>query len=58
MVLNLVICADTPVVREEKNLATWGTETSEDLVLDPKLLKEAIKRVLFAIKIFLHIPVL
>ncbi|KAI5077538.1 hypothetical protein GOP47_0007362 [Adiantum capillus-veneris] len=34
-----------PVVQEEKTLAMWGTETSnEELNLDPKLLKEALKR--------------
>ncbi|KAI5066200.1 hypothetical protein GOP47_0018824 [Adiantum capillus-veneris] len=35
---------DAPIVQEEKNLAPWGTETNEELNLDPKLLKEALKR--------------
>lgn len=30
--------------REEKNLATWGTEVPDDLVLDEKKLQEALKK--------------
>lgn len=30
---------------EEKRLATWGTDVPEDLVLDQKLLAEALKKV-------------
>lgn len=30
---------------EEKKLATWGTDVAEDLVLDQKLLAEALKKV-------------
>jgi len=37
---------DTHVPVEEKRLATWGTEVPEDLILDPKRLTEAIKKVL------------
>ncbi|MQM08004.1 hypothetical protein Taro_040853 [Colocasia esculenta] len=38
------IVDDKPIQREEKNLATWGTEVPADLVLDKKLLSEALKR--------------
>lgn len=37
--------ADAPAPAEEKKLATWGTEVPEDLVLDEKLLTEALKKV-------------
>lgn len=30
---------------EEKKLATWGTDVPDDLVLDEKLLAEALKKV-------------
>jgi pre-mRNA-processing factor SLU7 len=30
---------------EEKQLATWGTEVPEDLILDEKLLAEALRKV-------------
>ncbi|KAL5220989.1 hypothetical protein ABZP36_025702 [Zizania latifolia] len=35
---------DEPVRQEEKRLATWGTDVPNDLVLDKKLLDEAIKK--------------
>ncbi|WOL18966.1 pre-mRNA-splicing factor SLU7 [Canna indica] len=35
---------DTPVQQEEKRLATWGSEVPDDLVLDKKLLAEALKK--------------
>ncbi|KAB2061956.1 hypothetical protein ES319_A10G121300v1 [Gossypium barbadense] len=35
---------DAPAPAEEKKLATWGTEVPEDLVLDEKLLTEALKK--------------
>ncbi|XVF38460.1 hypothetical protein REPUB_Repub20aG0104300 [Reevesia pubescens] len=35
---------DAPAPTEEKKLATWGTEVPEDLVLDEKLLTEALKK--------------
>ncbi|KAJ3690122.1 hypothetical protein LUZ61_019286 [Rhynchospora tenuis] len=35
---------DKPVQQEEKRLATWGTEVPEDLVLDKKLLADALKK--------------
>ncbi|KAM7264049.1 hypothetical protein ACFE04_001732 [Oxalis oulophora] len=35
---------DKPALVEEKNLATWGTDVPEDLVLDQKLLNEALKK--------------
>ncbi|KAL6857227.1 hypothetical protein ACP4OV_018609 [Aristida adscensionis] len=35
---------DEPVRHEEKRLATWGTDVPDDLVLDKKLLEEAIKK--------------
>ncbi|MBA0749553.1 hypothetical protein Gogos_003467 [Gossypium gossypioides] len=35
---------DAPAPAEEKKLATWGTEVPEDLVLDEKLLSEALKK--------------
>lgn len=37
--------ADTPAQTEEKNLATWGTDVPDDLVLDQKKLDEALKKV-------------
>ncbi|PPD81352.1 hypothetical protein GOBAR_DD21717 [Gossypium barbadense] len=36
---------DAPAPAEDKKLATWGTEVPEDLVLDEKLLTEALKKV-------------
>ncbi|KAF5741900.1 pre-mRNA-splicing factor SLU7 [Tripterygium wilfordii] len=35
---------DLPAPVEERRLASWGTEVPEDLVLDEKLLAEALKR--------------
>lgn len=35
---------DTPAQTEEKNLATWGTDVPDDLVLDQKKLDEALKK--------------
>ncbi|KAK8670948.1 hypothetical protein V6N13_037560 [Hibiscus sabdariffa] len=35
---------DAPTLAEEKKLATWGTEVPENLVLDEKLLTEALKK--------------
>ncbi|XAR56547.1 hypothetical protein NMG60_11037079 [Bertholletia excelsa] len=35
---------DTPLPTEDKRLATWGTDVPDDLVLDPKLLSEALKK--------------
>ncbi|ONK57375.1 uncharacterized protein A4U43_C10F19440 [Asparagus officinalis] len=35
---------EKPEQHEEKRLATWGTEVPEDLVLDEKLLAEALKK--------------
>ncbi|XVF66483.1 hypothetical protein PTKIN_Ptkin10aG0039200 [Pterospermum kingtungense] len=35
---------DAPAPAEEKKLATWGTDVPEDLVLDEKLLIEALKK--------------
>ncbi|XWS39187.1 hypothetical protein CRYUN_Cryun18bG0028100 [Craigia yunnanensis] len=35
---------DGPAPAEEKKLATWGTDVPEDLVLDEKLLIEALKK--------------
>ena len=37
---------------EEKKLATWGTDVPDDLVLDQKLLVDALKKVIFRIFIF------
>ncbi|RWV88278.1 hypothetical protein BHE74_00028239, partial [Ensete ventricosum] len=37
---------DKPVQHEEKHLATWGTEVPDDLVIDKRLLAEALKKVL------------
>lgn len=37
--------ADEPVRHEEKRLATWGTDVPNDIVLDKKLLDEALKKV-------------
>jgi len=35
---------DKPQAKEEKKLATWGSEVSDDLVLDKKKLKDALKK--------------
>ncbi|PKU63051.1 Pre-mRNA-splicing factor SLU7 [Dendrobium catenatum] len=35
---------ETPEKQEEKQLATWGTEVPQDLVLDKKLLVESLKK--------------
>lgn len=35
---------ETPEQHEEKQLATWGTEVPQDLVLDQKLLAESLKK--------------
>ncbi|KAK1283290.1 Pre-mRNA-splicing factor SLU7 [Acorus calamus] len=35
---------DQPKLTQEKQLATWGTEIPEDLVLDEKLLAESLKK--------------
>jgi pre-mRNA-processing factor SLU7 len=35
---------DKPQGKEEKNLATWGSEVADDLVLDKKKLKDALKK--------------
>ena len=45
--------ADTPVPKEEKQMATWGTEVPADLVLDKKLLAEALKKVSFSLSLSL-----
>ncbi|XP_058075003.1 pre-mRNA-splicing factor SLU7-A-like isoform X2 [Magnolia sinica] len=37
---------EKPATVEEKRLATWGTDVPEDLVLDQKLLVEALKKVI------------
>lgn len=37
--------AEEPVQREEKRLATWGTDAPDDLILDKKKLAEALKKV-------------
>lgn len=36
---------EMPAQTEEKKLATWGTDIPDDLVLDEKLLAEALKKV-------------
>ena len=36
-------CSDDHKPVEEKKLATWGTDVPDDLVLDEKLLAEALK---------------
>ena len=43
--LFLYNCAEDPTPTEEKKLATWGTDVPDDLVLDDKLLAEALKKV-------------
>ncbi|XAR56548.1 hypothetical protein NMG60_11037081 [Bertholletia excelsa] len=35
---------EMPVPTEERRLATWGTDVPDDLVLDPKLLSEALNK--------------
>jgi hypothetical protein len=40
---------DLPPPVEPKRLATWGTDIPDDLVLDDKLLAEALKKVNFII---------
>ena len=44
---------EKPVQWEDKNLAPWGSETQEDVVIDTKLLKAALKRVRSFMKLFL-----
>jgi len=39
---------DKPQGKEEKNLATWGSEVADDLVLDKKKLKDALKKASFS----------
>jgi pre-mRNA-processing factor SLU7 len=39
-----VASEDKPAPIEEKNLATWGTDVPDDLVLDQKRLNEALKK--------------
>lgn len=34
-----------PAPAEEKNLATWGTDIPDDLILDQKKLADALKKV-------------
>lgn len=36
------VVQETPVVKDERNPATWGTEVPDDIVLDKKKLKEAL----------------
>ncbi|XP_020978435.1 pre-mRNA-splicing factor SLU7-like [Arachis ipaensis] len=36
--------AEDPTPTEEKKLATWGTDVPDDIVLDDKLLAEALKK--------------
>lgn len=43
--VNINAEASSPV--EEKKLATWGTDVPDDLVLDPKKLASALKKVTF-----------
>ena len=43
--LTLGCYAEEPEQNEEKNLAAWGTDVPEDLVLDQKRLAEALKKV-------------
>ena len=38
-------CSEDHKPAEEKKLATWGTDVPDDLVLDEKLLAEALKKV-------------
>ena len=37
--------AEESVQREDKRLATWGTDVPDDLVLDKKKLAESLKKV-------------
>jgi pre-mRNA-processing factor SLU7 len=39
---------DKPQGKDEKNLATWGSEVADDLVLDKKKLKDALKKASFS----------
>lgn len=40
------ICTEDPKPIEEKRPATWGTDVPEDVVLDEKLLADALKKVI------------
>jgi hypothetical protein len=46
---------ELPPPVEAKRLATWGTDIPDDLVLDDKLLAEALKKVNFIILVVLFI---
>lgn len=41
-----------PVPAVEKKMATWGTDVPDGLVLDQKLLEEALKKVKYHINFF------
>lgn len=43
---------ELPAPVEEKRLATWGTEVPDDLVLDEKLLVEALRKVTVGYNLF------
>ena len=45
----LLSWTDTPAPVEDKNLATWGTDIPDDLVLDEKLLAKALKKVSYSL---------
>lgn len=40
-----MVITGAPAPAEEKRLATWGSEVPNDLMLDEKLLAEALKKV-------------
>ena len=48
----MIMQTEMPAQMEEKKLATWGTDVPDDLVLDQKLLAEALKKV-YILLIFL-----
>jgi hypothetical protein len=45
LILHYTWETEAPAPVEEKQLATWGTEVPEDLILDEKLLVEALRKV-------------
>lgn len=52
LIRSLKLDAETPAPTESKNLATWGTDVPDDLVLDQKKVAEALKKVKYWTHVF------
>lgn len=52
--LRHVHSTEKPERHEEKQLATWGTDVPDNLVLDRKLLAEALKKVSCGLLLFIE----